>query len=98
MLLISQHPDAAKQLQEENLDPTLGFVTKEAKDVYSWLNWIRNSVIPFGFDDLPNTRKYTNVSTISRNTLTKYLNLVTMEVERGIKEKLPDKFAIAFDG
>ena len=54
--------------------------------------------MPFSFVDLPRTRKYSNLNPICRNTLTKYLNLVTLEVENAIKDRLPNKFAIAFDG
>ena len=103
--IISQHSDASKHIEEnpENgqstlLDPSLGLMNKKAQNVFAWLDWVRNDLMPFSFVDLPRTRKYSNSNPICRNTLTKYLNLVTLEVENAIKDQLPDKLAIAFDG
>ena len=105
MHIISQHPDASKQFEEnpENgqstlLDPSLGLINKKAQNVFAWLDWVCNDLMPFSFVDLPRTRKYSNLNPNCRNTLTKYLNLVTLEVENALKDQLPDKFAIAFDG
>ena len=103
MHIISQHPDASKQFEENPdngqstlLDPSLGLINKKAQN--AWLDWVCNDLMPFSFVDLPRTRKYSNLSPICRNTLTNYLNLVTLEVENAIKDQLPDKFAIAIDG
>ena len=101
MHIMSQHPDASKQFEEnpENgqstlLDPSLGLINQKAQNVFAWLDWVCNDLMPFSFVDLPRTRKYSNLNPICRNTLTKYLNLVTLEVENAIKDRLPNKFGL----
>ena len=95
---LSFRPEKFDLFTATPLDPSLGHIKKKAQNVFAWLDWVCNDLMPFSFVDLPRTRKYSNLNPICRNTLMKYLNLVTLEVENAIKDQLPDKFVIAFDG
>ena len=74
------------------------FVGEDAKDLYAWLDWIINSVLPFSFIEQELTPKYTKLKPISRPTFMKYLDLLTKQVESIIFENIPAKFDLIFDG
>ena len=44
------------------------------------------------------TRKYCNLAPIAENTVKKYMEIVTKEVEAVIKTKLPNWFVLVIDG
>ena len=81
MHIISQHPDASKQFEEnpENgqstlLDPSLGLVNKKAQNVFAWLDWVCKDLRPFSFVDLPRTRKYSNLNLLRLIVVINLLN------------------------
>ena len=43
-------------------------------------------------------RKYCNLAPIAENTLKKFLEIVTKEVEVAKKSKLPNRFVLVIDG
>ena len=73
-------------------------VTSKGSNIYCWLNWVCSSLKPFSFVDDVLTREYTKLEPISHNSLKKYMELVTKEVEKRIQSALPDKLALAIDG
>ena len=87
--------DGDDKNQKTITHPSFGLINNQALNIYSWLDWICNDLKPFSFVESENTRKYTNLEKISRNTFMKYLNLVT---EKNISKQLPCKFALIFDG
>jgi hypothetical protein len=66
--------------------------------MFSWLDWIINEGLPFSTVEKPLTRQYSNLSPISVETFMKAMHEATLLVEKKIKELLPDKFALVFDG
>ena len=73
-------------------------VTSKGSNIYCWLNWVCSSLKPFSFVDDVLTREYTKLEPISHNSLKKYMELVTKEVEKRIQSALPEKLALAIDG
>jgi len=68
------------------------------KNIFSWLDWIINEGLPFNTVTKPLTRKYSQLSAISIGTFMKAMSELTLKVEKTIKDILPDKFALVFDG
>ncbi len=58
-----------------------------------WLTFL-----PFVFVENALTRKNTKLDSIARNTLMKYLKLLTVEVESKVSIDLPEKFGIVIAG
>ena len=73
-------------------------VTSKGSNIYCWLNWVCSSLKPFSFVDDVLTREYTKLEPISHNSLKKYMELVTKEVQKRIQSALPEKLALAIDG
>ena len=72
-------------------------VTSKGSNIYCWLNWVCSSLKPFSFVDDVLTREYTKLEPISHNSLKKYMELVTKEVEKRIQSALPEKLAHRFN-
>ena len=57
---------------------------------------------PFSFCENPYTRKYSSINgnerPISRNSVANYVDHLTAKVKDRIKEELPNKFGVYFDG
>ncbi|ETV74695.1 hypothetical protein H257_10811 [Aphanomyces astaci] len=73
-------------------------IPKKSKTIFDWLKWVTELLLPFSFVANQIVRRYTNLDPISRTTFMKYLGLCTSVVEQNIREKLPDAFALVFDG
>ena len=63
--------------------------TKKAANIYSWLEWICCGLKPFNFVENDLRRLYCNLAPIAENTLKKYMEIVTKEVEVVIKPSCP---------
>jgi len=87
---------ASKILEDNTL--ITRFINKKSSTVFSWLEWIVMADLPFVFVENELTRKNTKLDSISRNTLMKYLKLLTVEVESKVSIELPEKFGIVIDG
>ena len=74
------------------------FWPKKAQTLSAWLLLIVNGLLPFSFCENECARQCMKQGPISRKTLMKYLNKLTVVVEKKITEMLPEKFAIVFDG
>ena len=100
----SQHPESTER--ERHLKPTSSIdhyvktndASKKGKNIFNWIDWICCGLKPFNFEECELTRKYTNLPPVSENTLKKYMDLLTKEVEKKIGDLLPPKFAIVLDG
>jgi len=74
------------------------FLCPKSKNIYSWIEWIVMECRELNFCEKDLVRKYTHLSPICRNTLVKYIDLLTKEVERQVTKVLPTKFGLVFDG
>jgi hypothetical protein len=73
-------------------------VSKKAVHIMDWITWIVLGNHPFTFVSDPYTRKYSNLSSISVNTLKKYMGKLIRVVEDNISKLLPSIFGISLDG
>lgn len=74
------------------------FVNKKASTVFSWLEWVIMTNLPFVFVESALTRKIIKLDFMSEDTLMKYLKLLTVEVENRVSNELSEKFGIVIDG
>ena len=90
----SQHSDYLQDAQSTLQSSVVSkpASTKKAANIYSWLEWIGCGLKPFNFVENELTRKYCNLAPIAENTLKKYMEIVTKEVEVVIETKLPNRF------
>lgn len=71
---------------------------EKAMNVFGWLEWIIEENRELTFCEKVLTRKYTNLKTITVKTLKKYMESLVIAVENKIKQILPNKFGMMFDG
>jgi len=78
------------------------FLRKEAsaaaKNIFRWIEWIVATDQSFRFIENKYVKKNTNLESISRMTLQKYMEQLLVIVKDKIKNMLVDKFGIIFDG
>ena len=91
-----QHPGWEKC----NTQASLNFIkcSKKAQNIHGWLDWIVTDGHPFNFVDKDTTRNYSKLNAICTNTLTKYMDLTTKQVEIKIREEMPMKIGLMLDG
>ena len=104
----SEHPDDFKKMASEegyalqddgkSQSAQSFFYKKKALQVYCWMDFVVNALQPFAIVENEVFARHVRYDTISRNTLAKYMSLITERVEEKVRRKLPDKFALVFDG
>jgi hypothetical protein len=67
-------------------------------DMYGWINLIVKKNLPFSFVDDEDVRKAVCYKSISSNTMMKYMDLICRKMESTLRQGLPKKFGIIFDG
>ena len=96
----SQHPDFEKKFAKStvtNFYQSGASASRTATNIYGWMDLICMKLLPFSTVEDPITRKYTNLTPITRNTLLSYMELVTKEVENKVSGELPHRFALIID-
>lgn len=73
-------------------------VSQKAQTYHDWCEWVIMDDQPFSFVDNKYARKNTKLEPICRNTLMKYLDLLSIEVQEIIKTIIPSNFGLIFDG
>lgn len=97
--LRSQHKDFEHLLRDHPDSSTLPvYLDKRALNMYSWLDWIISDGLCFSTVEKASYRKYSNLEDITTDTFMKYMKELTAEVELEIKQLLPNKFSLIFDG
>lgn len=66
--------------------------------VFDWMECIIMCLLPNSFCKSGTIRRYFKHDTISRNTLMKNIQKITIRIEGKISKLLQSKFAIIFDG
>ena len=64
-------------------------VNKKAENIFRWLEWVILENREYSFVDKPLVRKNTKLEPICQKTLQKYIDLVSLEVEKKITSALP---------
>ena len=72
--------------------------SKKTSNIYGWLEWTIMESREFSFCEKDLVRKYTKLEPLSRASLMKYMNMVTVKVENEITKDLPTKFGLIIDG
>jgi hypothetical protein len=96
----NKHPDFIEIMKQEGQQRSLNFVpTQDAKDIYLWMVLIILENREFSMVESPYMRSLANNrKQICTTTFMKYKYRVGLLVWKKIKDSLPDKFGIVFDG
>ena len=92
----AKHPNCKSDMQSTSL--SIFTIPEKARNIYGWLELIVMNGEPFNLVENEYHRKYSNLSSICRNTFMKYLQELTKTVELKIKDELPENFGLVFDG
>ncbi|KAK1945571.1 hypothetical protein P3T76_002619 [Phytophthora citrophthora] len=77
---------------------TFGFVTDYACTVYHWMRWVIERNVALEEMDNKLTREMSRWTSVSSQTLKKYMALVERKVETAIAQEMPNSIGIVFDG
>lgn len=83
---------------ENILQKHFGGPSEKLKSTFAWIEWMVEENLPFSFVDSESYRANTKLEPISRKTLTKYTQVLVQAVAQKMREDLPEKFGIVFDG
>lgn len=83
---------------QSSLDSFILPVTKQARNIAKWIEWVIMDDLPFSFVDRERTRLFTSLDPICRNTFKKYFHLLVKKVKAEIEAALPSTFGLLFDG
>jgi hypothetical protein len=104
-LLASNKEDNNSNNHREKVQQTLRnhiqFASDKAKNIAAWMEWVIEDNLPFQFVEKSNSRKNSNLESISVNTLMKYIEGVSNEVVDAIKKEIETcdgKIGIGTDG
>ena len=78
--------------------PISTFIRKKDLNLFKWMKWIAEDLLPFNFCEKPNTRLFSKLEPVTNKTLKEAMLKTSLLVEKRIREILPDQFAIVFDG
>ncbi|KAG3155160.1 hypothetical protein PI126_g9295 [Phytophthora idaei] len=95
------HEDYEQEAQEaaRRVDPlNIRLVSQRTRDMYRWLEWVICDRLPFAFVERRLTHLNAELSTVSEDTLLRYLILMFEVVESRVASKLPESFGLVLDG
>ena len=69
-----------------------------AENIFRWLERVILKKREYSFFDKPLVRRNTKLEPICQKTLQKYIDLVSLEVEKKITIALPSNFGLIVDG
>lgn len=92
----SVHQDYATLMKNDN--QFLFTIPSNVVDMYGWINLIVKKNLPFSFVDDEDMWKAVCYKSISSNTMMKYMELITRKMESSLRQGLPGKFGLIFDG
>ncbi len=95
----AQNSDGTTKTRNEQLETISAFGTNpDAKSMFGWMELIVHKNLPLSICEDELFRKYLDLKPFSTKTVWKYLSKTCEEVVEVIKQKLPEKFGIIFDG
>ena len=74
------------------------FSISKSEHIHGWIDFVVNGLMPFSYIEKDVIRNHIKNEPFSRNTVMKYLSLLTQCGERKICNMLPNRFAIVFGG
>jgi hypothetical protein len=97
--VLNQHKNYEEEIFASQKQLKLGFcVSDKAKNLYYWMKTVIMSNFPFSYVENSYVREGSRYSPICTDTLMKYLLATEKAVVRKIREMIPTKFGIIFDG
>ena len=90
--------DYSKSKSKEQATYSFPKVDKKTENNFQWMEWVILENCEFSFVEKPLVRKNTKLKPICRKTLQKYIDLVTVQVEKKIADAKPNNFGIIVDG
>jgi hypothetical protein len=84
--------------QENGLNEFVLRISNTEKEMFEWIEFIVMKNLPVGFVDCPYTRKITRLKPVSTKTLRQNVLALFKVLQQTIKERLPSKFVVIFDG
>ena len=85
--------DSITQLQMK-----IYFTSTKSNQLYGWLDFIVNGLMPFSYVEKPIILKHVRHEAPWLTTFMKYIRSLTEHVEQKIEKILPPKLALVFDG
>ncbi len=88
------------QHQQANIINFKPIISNKARSIYAWIVVIIENNLPFTYVESESVRSMisTKIDTISRKTITKYINNLSMTVVDIIADQLPNVFCLIIDG
>ncbi len=103
----SKHPEVTEMMEKSNEDSLTSSkisdlcpskVSNHALTTYHWLEFIVMSDLPLEIVEDSYYRRFSKFESISRNTIKKYFKALNESVGHLVKERLPERFGLIFDG
>jgi hypothetical protein len=88
----------ADQLQRGRITAFVHRVNDAERDMYKWIEWVVMKNQPLSMVDCPLTREGMQYKAVTSKSLRKNMLALCQEMKESVKSKLPDKFALVFDG
>ncbi|KAG3235193.1 hypothetical protein PI124_g19766 [Phytophthora idaei] len=96
--LRARHPDYEQVVQSMTADTLVVYACSDkAKIVFGWLEWLVDGEMLLNFCENALARKYTRLKPLSKATLKKYLQALTVLVEGEISKRTRSIYALTFD-
>jgi len=96
--LFEEQFDSSQQHHKSRITSYVLRVSEAEHDVYKWIEWIVMKNLPISMVDDPLTREAVRYKPLGSKSLRKYILSVCNVMKESVKCKLPNKFAIVFDG
>ncbi|KAG3241349.1 hypothetical protein PI124_g13790 [Phytophthora idaei] len=94
------HPSFERDMRDATTAATgtlIAWVSQKASNRYGWLKWVIMDNLPLSFCESPETRQYSNLASVSVDTLLSNMEGVTKVVEITIGKEMPVYFGLILD-
>jgi hypothetical protein len=94
------HPNYIEQMKlalDSSKAPLFSLVDSKSSNLWGWLKFIVGKGVPFNWCEDEVVRDFSKLKPISVETLQKYMELLTKEIETEIEKILPDRFGLIVD-
>ncbi|CEG36243.1 Tam3-transposase (Ac family) [Plasmopara halstedii] len=92
------HSDSVQEARSSANSTVSSFFRKKETNLFNWIQWVVEDLLPFSFCENSNTRKFTKLEPVTVKTLKLNMSHLSELVRNKIRNLLPSQFAIVFDG
>ena len=79
------HADTIEEARSSENTVISSFFRKKDDNVFKWIRWISQDLLPFFFSENNNTREFTKLEPITIKTLKVHMNTLTQLIETKIR-------------